>query len=194
MKDDLEVYCPECGRLFKGEKKMLKHLDKQHVSNKEHCTELIIEVDARYLGGHSAFTHQTDGYLYLYSDPQNKVVFESDEFTFEIPISKIKSAKVATEKEVDAMRFLLVGIFALGWQKENKMFLIQFEDELEKMQTVVFDHSDYMTDFANELFNLSSKPREVSNSEPLAMLKLRLAKGEITVAQYEELRKIIEST
>jgi hypothetical protein len=42
-------------------------------------------------------------------------------------------------------------------------------------------------------FCSSDKPREVDNSEPMAMLKFRLAKGEITPAQYEELKKIIES-
>jgi hypothetical protein len=42
-------------------------------------------------------------------------------------------------------------------------------------------------------FCCSGKRQELCNSEPLAMLKLRLAKGEITITQYEELRKIIES-
>jgi superfamily II DNA helicase RecQ len=30
MKDDLEVYCPECNQLFQGEQNMLKHMEKEH--------------------------------------------------------------------------------------------------------------------------------------------------------------------
>ena len=33
----------------------------------------------------------------------------------------------------------------------------------------------------------------VSNEDPLHILKIRLAKGEITKEQYDELRKVFES-
>ena len=128
------MYCPKCGRLFKSEEKMLEHLNKEHVSDKIHIKQLIIEIDARYLGGHPAFPCVTRGNLSLYSYPQNKIVFKSDMFTFEIPVGKIRSAVAPTEKD--------------------KIFIMEFEDESGAIQTVVFDNSDYMTEFANELLNL----------------------------------------
>ncbi len=155
MKDNLEVYCPKCGKLFTEEDKMLEHLDREHVSDKEHLKELILEIDARYLGGHSAFTRQINGNLSLYSHPQNKVVFKSAKFSFEVPISKIKRAIAPTEKE---------------------SFVMEFKDEQGTSQTVFFDHSSYMTDFANELFNLrvdvKTKEKAVTQ-ETKAAVKVR---------------------
>jgi ssDNA-binding Zn-finger/Zn-ribbon topoisomerase 1 len=158
MKDELEVYCPKCGRLFKGRDRMLEHLDKEHVSDKVHVKELILEIDARYLGGHPAFNHKIYGSLSLYSYPQNKVVFKSAKFAFEIPISKIRSAIAPTEKD--------------------RSFVIEFEDELGANQTVVFNRSDYMTDFANELLNLrvSMKTSEKAITQEItkeAIIKVR---------------------
>jgi uncharacterized C2H2 Zn-finger protein len=131
MKDELEVHCPKCGKLFKGRDSMFEHLDGEHVSDKEHFKELILEIDARYLGDHSSFTDQINGSLSLYSNPQNKVVFKSAKFRFEIPISKIISAI----------------------PKDN-IFVMEFEDEVGANQTVFFDHSNFLTQFANELINL----------------------------------------
>ena len=92
MKDELEVYCPKCGVQFKGEGRMFEHLDREHRADKEHFKQLIIEIDVRYLGGHSVFTDQISGSLSLYSNHYNMVVFKSTKFKFEIPIGKIRSA------------------------------------------------------------------------------------------------------
>jgi uncharacterized C2H2 Zn-finger protein len=206
MKDDLEVYCPECNKLFRGEQKMLSHIERDHVSKKKHSKELMLELDARYLGGHSSFTHQTNGILSLYSHPLSKVVFESDDVTFEIPSYVINRVKVAEGKEIDAIRVLLVGLVAgLVWQKENKIFYIEFQDKFLQMQTVVFDHSDSMDEFADALKELMLTTREVKeneklaqhpesrDSDPLHIIKVRYAKGEITKEQYEEMKKTLTS-
>jgi uncharacterized C2H2 Zn-finger protein len=75
LADDLEVYCPECGKLFKGEGKMLRHIEKDHVSKKKDGKVIILSLDARYLGGHSSFPNETNGNLSLCGEPISKVTF-----------------------------------------------------------------------------------------------------------------------
>ena len=137
MKNGLEVRCPECGRLFSGEESMLEHLDREHVSDKEHLKELVIEVDAKYLGDLPAYQQPVNGSLGLYGHPQDKVVFKSVTLAFEIPVGKIKRAVAPTQKA-----------------REPTEVVIEFEDEAGADETVVFANSGYMADFASELLNL----------------------------------------
>jgi ssDNA-binding Zn-finger/Zn-ribbon topoisomerase 1 len=131
MKNGLEVQCPECGKRFIGEDKMLEHLDSEHVSDKEHFKELIIEIDVKYLGNYSEHPNQKKGILSLYAPPENKIVFKSDTFTFEIPLNKIKRA---------VTKSAVIGV--------------EFEDSDGIVQTVAFGFSKYLTEFGNELVNL----------------------------------------
>jgi hypothetical protein len=131
MKNGLQVNCPKCGKLFAGGDKMLAHFDSEHVSDKEHIKELILEIDARYLGDHPKYPNQTNGNLSLYSHPENKIVFKSNIFTFEIPIIKIKRAVT-----------------------KSKVIGVEFEDTDGVVQTVAFGYSNYLVDFGNELVNL----------------------------------------
>jgi len=127
---------------------MLEHLDREHVSDREHAKELVLEIDARYLGGYPAFNQPVEGSLSLYSLPQSKVVFNSVKSAFEIPIGKIRRAIASSEKG--------------GAGPEDQVFEIDFEDPSGSDLTVAFDHSDHLSDFANELLNLrvNMKSRE----------------------------------
>jgi ssDNA-binding Zn-finger/Zn-ribbon topoisomerase 1 len=147
MKKGLEVQCPECGKQFIGEEKMLEHLDSEHVSDKEHIKELIIEIDAKYLGGHSEHPNQKNGTLSLYSPPENKIVFKSETFTLQIPINKIKRA---------VTKSAVIGV--------------EFEEADGVVQTVAFGFSKYLTEFGNELVNLriGQDPNEKSATQELA--------------------------
>jgi uncharacterized C2H2 Zn-finger protein len=212
--DDLEVYCPECGRLFKGQGKMIRHLEKDHLAKRENSKELVLALDSRYLGGHPSFTGQSDGVLSLYKSPVNKVVFQADDFTFDVPITRITEIKVAEGKEIDAMRALLLGLASplvgaasLIWQKKNKIFYIQFQDQLNKKQTVVFDHSDSMDEFAQEVKSRLPEIKETNiqktsvtqssvldnREDPLQIIKVRFAKGELTKEQYADMKRILTS-
>jgi hypothetical protein len=205
------VYCPECGKLFKGESKMLMHIEKDHVSKKKHSKELTIELVARYLGGHTSFPYQRDGILSLYAYPVNKVVFESDDFNFEIPTSSITGTRVVVGKEIDSMKVLLgvvitpLAFATQGLRKENKVFYIEFKDEAKTKQTVVFDHSDSIDEFVDKLAELV-KENKVTNTksipkpeqpivhkaeDPLHIIKIRYAKGEITKEQYEDMKRTL---
>ena len=58
----------------------------------------VLQVDSRYLGVHPMYAKQTSRVLSLYSDPENKVVFESEPFSFEIPINIIQKSVLQKEK------------------------------------------------------------------------------------------------
>ncbi len=131
MNNDLEVHCPKCGKLFKNETSLFKHIEDEHISDKQHLNELVLEIDARYIGGYSQFTRHAAGTLSLYSDPQNKIAFHSDKFVFEIPINKVKRAI----------------------PKDNVLTL-EFMDDKGNLETAFFDSSCYFNDFADELLNL----------------------------------------
>lgn len=112
--------------------------------------------DAKYLGGHAAFTKDSDGKLYLYADPENKVVFESKKVNLEIPFNIIKESKMLTEKEVRARRVLLTGIIGLAWKKKHKMLVIDFQDKLGDTQSPVFE-SGKIDELSSNLYNLRLK-------------------------------------
>jgi hypothetical protein len=131
MKDDLEVNCPKCEKMFKNEDNLFKHLDEEHVSDKQHFNELILEIDVRYVGGCSVFSHNVSGNLSLYSFPQNKIIFNSTKFELEIPIDKIKS---------------LI--------PNDNLLTIEFRDKKGNLETALFDGSSYFSDFTNEFINL----------------------------------------
>jgi hypothetical protein len=112
--------------------------------------------DAKYLGGHAAFPKETDGKLYLYPEPENKVVFESKKINMEIPFGILKDSKILTEKEIRARRVLLTGIIGLAWKKKHKMLVIDFEDKLGGTQSPVFE-SGKIDEISTSLYNLRLK-------------------------------------
>lgn len=109
--------------------------------------------DAKYLGGHAAFAKDTNGKLYLYPEPENKVVFESKKVNIEIPFSRIKDSKILTEKEVRARRVLMTGLIGLAWKKKHKMLVIDFEDALGGTQSPVFEPNK-VEEVSSNLYNL----------------------------------------
>jgi uncharacterized C2H2 Zn-finger protein len=157
MKNDLEVHCPKCEKMFKNESDLFTHLDAEHVSDKQHFKELILEIDARYVGGCSIFAHYAFGNLSLYSYPQNKIVFNSAKFVLEIPIDKIKS------------------VIAKG-----NLLTIEFRDAKGNSETAFFDGSSYFTDFANEFINLRMDngriTRTQSAKEPIVKVRCSYCK------------------
>lgn len=112
--------------------------------------------DAKYIGGHAAYPKDTDGKLYLYAQPENKVVFESKKVNMDIPLSIITESKILTEKEIRARRVLLTGLIGLAWKKKHKMLVIDFKDQLGSTQSPVFE-SGKIDDISTSLYNLRLK-------------------------------------
>ena len=112
--------------------------------------------DTKYLGGHAGFPKETDGKLYLFSEPEDKVVFESKKVNMEIPFNLIRDSKIVTEKEIRARRVLLTGIIGLAWKKKHKMLVIDFEDTLGGTQSPVFE-SGKIDEISTTLYNLRLK-------------------------------------
>ena len=153
--------CPICNRMYDSKVEMMEHYNKEIEFGRPLSTYVkdtkdkpLIGVKTTYLGGHSAFTKLTTGFLYLFSQPHNKVIFESDNFVLEIPINEIRETKVVTEKELSALRIFLVGLIAFGWKKEKRLYLIKFVDELGETQSVFFNYSENIEYFAPKLYNL----------------------------------------
>jgi hypothetical protein len=118
---------------------------------------------------------------------------------------------MAEGKEIDGMRAVLLGLASpvvgaasLLWRKTNKIFYIQFQ-EAQQRHTVVFDHSDSMDDLADAVKAriLSTKKPQASinkivehpihGEDPLHIIRVRYAKGEISKDQYEEMKRILTS-
>ena len=162
--NEIEVYCPECKKLFSSEKEMLEHHNQEHekIDEKNETDSFDVEVwefPSKYLGGHVSYGEESNGILLLYSDPKNKIVFESSETTFEIPFSKIKNVKIVSEKELKALRIFMVGLLAFAWKKKHKLFLISYEDELGDIQTLIFD-PDWIEDLSSTLYQLRLKVKK----------------------------------
>ena len=123
----------------------------------------IWKYDAKYLGGHAAFAKDAKGKLYIYPEPEHKVVFESKKVNMEIPLSTMKGSKILTDKEIRARRVLLTGLIGLAWKKKHKMLVIDFEDELGDTQSPVFE-PDKVDEVSSRLYNLRLELQ--SRSEP----------------------------
>ena len=109
--------------------------------------------NAKYLGGHAAFAKEAVGKLYLYPQPDNKVVFESRLVNMQIPLSSVTDSKVVTEKELSAARVFLVGILAFAWKKKTRMLLIEYKDNLGSTQTPIFEPQK-VEDAASKLYEM----------------------------------------
>jgi hypothetical protein len=94
------------------------------------------EYDVTYLSH-----YEIKGKLLLFPD---KVVFKPNEEEeaeeMEIPVSKIKDARLATEKDISALRVFLLGpVLGVLAKKEHKLLIIDCEDELGIMKHLAFE-------------------------------------------------------
>ena len=89
---------------------------------------------------------------------EGKVVFEpyrGSEGRVEIPVAKIRDVRFATEKEVRALRVLLMKpVLGKKKKKKHKMLLIDFEDEFGIMQHLTFEGGKDIEHAEKELYDL----------------------------------------
>ncbi len=132
-----------------------------------------IEYEVTYLSHHG---RKIKGVLLLFSD---KVVFEPDEEEaekIEIPLSKIKDARLATEKDISALDVFLfgptIGVLA---KREHKLMTIDYEDELGILTHMTFE-GDEMEDAVDDLYDIRRKekmgPLEAATPEPVVKKEL----------------------
>jgi hypothetical protein len=94
---------------------------------------------------------------------KEKVVFEPDEEyaeRVEISVNKIKDVRLATEKDISALRVWLVGpVFGALWKKEHRILVIDVEDEYGIVEHLTFEGDNYIGDAERELYDIRKAGR-----------------------------------
>ncbi len=102
----------------------------------------------------SHYGNRIKGKLMLFSD---RVVFEprkEEVEEIEIPVAKIRDARLSTQKDISAAEALLFGpTFALLGQREHKLMTIDYEDELGIMKHLTFE-GEYMVEAVEDLYDI----------------------------------------
>lgn len=135
-----------------------------------------IEYDVAYL---DHYGNRTEGTLLLLSD---KVVFEPTEEEaekIEIPVPKIKDARLATEKDISALRVFVLGpTLGVFLKKEHKFLIIDCEDELGIIKHLTFE-GDGMEEAVEDLYNIRRKEKKgpTWTGEPEPVIRKELEHG-----------------
>jgi hypothetical protein len=131
-----------------------------------------IEYDVTYL---SHYGNEIKGKLLLFSD---KVVFEPTEEEetekIEIPVPKIKDARLATEKDISALRVFLLGpTLGVFLKKKHELLIIDCEDELGIIKHLTFE-GDGMEEAVEDLYDIRRKEKAgpTKTAEPVIRREL----------------------
>ena len=134
-----------------------------------------IEYDVTYL---NHYGNRTEGKLLLFFD---KVVFEPTEEAerIEIPVPRIKDARLATEKDISALRVFLLGpTLGVFLKKEHKLLIIDCEDELGIIKHLTFE-GDRMEEAVEDLYDIRRKEKmgPIRTAEPEPVIRKELMHG-----------------
>ena len=130
-----------------------------------------IKYDVTYLSH-----YEIKGKLLLFPD---KVVFEPNEEEeaekIEIPVSKIKDARLATEKDISALDVFLLGpVLGVLAKRKHKLLTIDCEDELGIMEHLTFE-GDGMEEAVQDLYEVRRKEKmgPIKTVEPVIRRELK---------------------
>lgn len=134
-----------------------------------------IEYDVTYLSRYE----KIKGKLLLFSD---KMVFEpaEEEETekIEIPVPKIRDARLATEKDISALRVFLLGpIFGVFAKIEHKLLIIDCEDELGIMKHLTFE-GDWMEEAVGDFYDIRREEKLGPTKTTESVTKRKLRRGQ----------------
>jgi len=168
--------------------------------------ELVFN-DVYYFGGHSAHPEKHSGLISLTPD---WLVFQEmtgltrnkrGNFRLEIPIQQITQTQVMDHSEISRATSILAGpLWGMGMPVKQKFVAVQYTDLNGRQHTPLFDFApDFgdkrKADFMSRLYEFTKnnpKPTVTTAAEdPMQMLKLRYAKGEITKEQFEEMKQTL---
>jgi hypothetical protein len=91
----------------------------------------------RYLGGHSEYREETDGWV---TTTDRFFVFKSAKWRLYIPCEKIREINIKTTKEITALRVLLLKpVLASLFKKRREFLLVAYEDKLGLRQNLLLD-------------------------------------------------------
>ena len=138
--------CTHCGYNFKPKEESEIICELCKIQLRDDSSGHRYEFNAKYLG-----SLEINGKMKLFPE---KVVFEPKEVYFkdrkmEFKLSKIKDVRFATEKEISALRVLLLGVLdAVIFKKKHNMLTIDYEDEFGIIQHLIFEGDDMETAIA----------------------------------------------
>jgi len=183
---------------------------------KNHSMKPELDLYPMYLGGHKRYPKPSKNLIKLniFSD-------RIEVGGFRIPYTSINGIENVEKSKISASRvvglslvsFDLATVGAL-WKKDHIYTIIQYTDGFNDEQVLIFDFRESLENAQRAIYdrmisfrhlknqlsevvekqgveNLGSTKSEKNN--PLHILKLRLAKGEITKEEYEETRKLLDS-
>jgi|SRR3989338_1140307 len=161
-----------------------------------------------YKGGHSLFLSKSGmlspmgptGTLYV---KKNIIIFDGKNIEINMPINKIDFSDVrqwqdSRGTQQQAMAFAGKGMAwgSIGAMSKDFFVEISFIDEKGKRQKPIFEFTNkgnaekFQKWLYNKLPSESSKSKKQSEAEdPLSVLKLRYAKGQISKKEYERMKK-----
>ncbi len=151
-----------------------------------------------YIGGHSSSSEKHVGKILL---TEKELIFEDNQsanFVLKIPYQKIEKLSVKTTTEINKLRTVLAGpMWSMGFPDTNKFVLIEYVDKVGMSQTPLFDSRNKTKDrimktLYEKIKNIRKTEAPITQEDPLRVLKLRYAKGEITKEEYEEIKRLLE--
>lgn len=165
-----------------------------------------------YAGGHSAHPEKHNGKLILtpthliFQELSLSLLAENSlgKFRLEIPIKLITNISVQSIEQISRLTSVLAGpLWSMGFPARHKFLLVEYLDDVKLKHAPIFD---FPGDFGDKkkgqiMQKLHSKMRDLRSQqtekrpevdEPLKILKIRFAKGEINKDEYLEMKKILE--
>jgi len=131
------------------------------------------EYDVTYLSH-----YEIKGKLLLFPD---KVVFKPNEEEeaeeIEIPVSKIKDARLATEKDISALDVFLLGpVLGVLAKRKHKLLTIDCEDELGIIKHLTFE-GDGMEEAVEDLYDIRRKEKMGPTKTEEPVIRRELARA-----------------
>jgi hypothetical protein len=155
-----------------------------------------------YIGGHSSSSKKHNGVILLM---ENELIFKDNkqtDFVLRFPYQTIENLSTKTTTEINKLRTFLAGpLWSMGLRDKNQFVLIEYIDQVGMKQTPLFDSNNKTKDrLMKTLYEKIKKnkgqkmKKSTTNEDPVKVLKLRYAKGEISKEEYEEMKKTLEDT
>lgn len=124
-------------------------------------------------------------------------------FKFDIPIDKIREISIKKTSEVSRMMSVMAGpMWGVGMPTKKTFVLVEYTDKYGIEQKPLFDFviGDFGDKMKRRLINavyeqMKNKPKtqeQKTGEDPLKILKLRYAKGELSKDDFEEMKKTLE--
>jgi len=120
-----------CYKCFKSEEDRLNKPVQQPFKSQ---TEFL----ATYVGGHILYPKLRKGVVVSVLHDKLSV----SDVNIEIPFTSITKIENGDEKKIAALRVVLLGVVGALWKKKHVYTIIQFKDELQNEQTMIFDFED----------------------------------------------------